>query len=64
MTIVEFQINKSKYQIECPEDEKSKILELAKKLNKRTEKLAKHFAKIDEKTLLAICCLTMQDEIE
>lgn len=62
--IVEFQIDKSKYRIECPEDEKEKVLDLAKKVNDRVKKMANHFKKADEKTLLALCCVMMEDEIK
>lgn len=64
MAIVEFKIIDSKYQIECPDNEKSKLLDIAKKVNERIKKLQTHFKNCDEKTLLAISCLTLEDELE
>ena len=64
MAIVEFFIGKSKYKIECPESEQNKLLHLAKKLNERVQKLAPSFAAGDEKTLLVITALMMEDAIE
>lgn len=63
MNLVEFEINKSKYKIQCPQDEKEKILTLAKEVDKKVKNLAKQLKNNDEKTLLAISCLIMQDEI-
>lgn len=64
MKKVEFKIGNSKYQIECPDSEEQKVLKLAKKIDQRAQNLSKHLKKIDEKTLLATCCLLMEDEIE
>lgn len=64
MALVEFNIGRSKYQIECPEAEKSRLLELAKKMNDRVNKLSQNFKNTDEKTLLVISSLMMEDEIE
>ncbi len=64
MALVEFNIGRSKYQIECPEAEKTRLLELAKKMNERVTKLSQSFKNVDEKTLLVISSLMMEDEIE
>ena len=64
MAIVEFFIGKSKYKIECPESEQNKLLLLAKKLNERVQKLAQNFSGGDEKTLLVITALMMEEALE
>lgn len=62
MKLVEFFIDNSKYKIECPTKDEKKILSLAKVIDKKAEKLRTHLKNIDDKTLLAILCLTIQDE--
>jgi cell division protein ZapA (FtsZ GTPase activity inhibitor) len=62
--ILELQIGKSQYKITCEESEKSKLLHLAKKLNERLNKLSVNFKNADEKTLLAISALMIEEELE
>ena len=60
--LVDFKIDGKKYKIECPADEESKVLKLAQAIDKKAKKLRSHLKTADEKTLLAILCLTLQDE--
>lgn len=62
--ILELQIGKSQYKITCAESEKSKLLHLAKKLNERLNRLSINFKNADEKTLLAISALMIEEELE
>jgi len=64
MAIIEISIGKSKYKIECPEEEKSKLLHLAKKLDGRIKKLLPGLINVDEKTLLVISALMAEDDLE
>ena len=60
--LVDFKIDGKKYKIECPADEEGKVLKLAQAIDKKAKKLRSHLKTADEKTLLAILCLTLQDE--
>ena len=62
--LVEFKIDNKIYKIECPADDKKKVLSLAKIIDGKAQKLRSHLRSADEKTLLAILCLTLQDEAE
>lgn len=62
--IVEIKIGKSNYKIDCKESDQSKILNCADKLNNRINKLISNFGNIDEKTLLVITCLMMEEELK
>ena len=65
MALVEFNIGKSKYQINCPDEEKEKLLACAKKIDERFTQTNKNFGgSIDEKTALVISMLMMQDEVD
>jgi cell division protein ZapA (FtsZ GTPase activity inhibitor) len=64
MSNAEFVINKSEYKISCQRNEKEKILELAKIIDKRVKKISKQVEEVDEKYLLALCCLTLEGEIQ
>ncbi len=64
MAIVEFFIGKSKYKIECPASEQNKLQNLAQKLNERVQKLAQNFSGADEKTLLVITALMLEEAVE
>ncbi len=64
MAILEISIGRSKYKIECPEEERSKITRLAQKLDKKVLQMLGNFSSIDEKTLLVLSALTLEDEIE
>ncbi len=63
MKTVEFSIDKIKYKIDCPEEDEKKIIALSKTIDKKAEKLRSHLKGIDNKALLAILCLTIQDEV-
>lgn len=62
--IVEIKIIKSNYKIDCKESDQNKILNCADKLNNRLNKLTSGLGNIDEKTLLVIACLTMEEELK
>lgn len=64
MAVIEIVIGKSKYKIECPEDEKSKLVHLAKKVDERVKKLLPGLVNVDEKTLLVISALMIEDDLE
>ena len=60
--LVDFKIDGKKYKIECPAEDQDKVLQLAKTIDQKAKKLRTHLKTADEKTLLAILCLTIQDE--
>ena len=64
MAIIEISIGKSKYKIECPEDEKWKLLRLADTLDGRVKNLLTNLKNIDEKTLVIITALMIEDDLE
>lgn len=64
MAEVEIAVGKSKYKIQCQESEKEKLLETAEKLNERVNHLSFSFRNLDEKTLLVISALTMEEELQ
>ncbi|MDX2083367.1 MAG: cell division protein ZapA [Rickettsiales bacterium] len=64
MTEVEISIGKSKYKINCQESEKEKLLSAANQLNQRVNQLALSFRSLDEKTLLVISALTIEEELQ
>src|SRR3989338_755841 len=62
--MVELPICKSLYKITCETSEKEKLLYLAAKLNKRVNELSLSLKNADEKTLLVIAALTLEEELE
>jgi cell division protein ZapA (FtsZ GTPase activity inhibitor) len=64
MSEIEISIGKSKYKIQCQESEKENLIKIASKLNERVNKLSFSFRNIDEKTLLVISALTMEEELQ
>ena len=61
---VELSIGKSIYKINCEESEKEKIVRLSARVNQRVNELALDFKNCDEKTLLVIAALTIEEELE
>ncbi len=61
---VEIQIGKTHYNIACEEEEKDKILELAERLNQRIKGLTKTLKIADEKTLLVMAALNLEEELK
>jgi cell division protein ZapA (FtsZ GTPase activity inhibitor) len=61
--IVEIKVNKSLYKVECSEIEKNKIINNANKLDYQIKKLTQVLGNVDEKTLLILNSLMMQEEI-
>lgn len=64
MTEIEIAIGKSKYFIECQESEKEKFLAAAERLNERVNRLSFSLRNLDEKTLLVISALTIEEELQ
>jgi len=62
--LLEFSIGKSHYQLNCEEAEKEKLLHLADKLNQRVNSLSFKMKNADDKTLLMIAALTIEEELE
>lgn len=61
---IELAIGRSIYKINCAEGEEQKLLRLAERLNKKVNNLSLSFRGIDEKTLLVIAALEMQEKLE
>ncbi len=62
--IIELPIGKSFYKLSCEEEEKEKLVHLASQLNQRLDQLSVYIKNVDEKTLLAICALTIEEELQ
>ena len=62
--IIELPIGRSRYKITCEEGEEKKLLRLAEKLNQRINNLSLSLRNADEKTLLAIAAMSMEEELE
>ena len=62
MKLVEFSIDKNHYRIECPSKDEKKVIDMAKIIDEKAKMLKSHLRNVDDKTLLAILCLTIQDE--
>lgn len=60
---VEIQVGKSHYKIACKDEEKAKLLDLAESLNARLEDLSSSIKNADEKTLLVITALMLEEEL-
>jgi cell division protein ZapA (FtsZ GTPase activity inhibitor) len=60
---VEIKIGKKLYNLACADDEKEKILKLAERLNQRLQELAKSLKIADEKMLLVMAALTLEEEL-
>jgi cell division protein ZapA len=64
MKEIEILIGDSQYKISCKTGEEERILYLADLVNKRLSKLSKKSGDLDEKTLLVILSLMIEDELE
>ncbi len=64
MPILNLAIGKSKYIVDCLEGEEDKIINLAKKLNERVNNLSLAIRTADEKTILMLCALMAEEELE
>lgn len=62
--IIEIPVGKSRYKITCEESEKERLELLGKKLNKRVNQLSEQMKYTDEKTLLVITALMLEEELE
>jgi len=64
MSILNLAIGKSKYMVDCNEGEEDKIINLARKLNERVNNLSLAIRSADEKTIMMLCALTIEEELE
>jgi cell division protein ZapA (FtsZ GTPase activity inhibitor) len=64
MPILNLFIGKSKYSVDCSSEEEAKVIELAKKLNERVNNLSLAIRNVDEKTILMLCALIIEGELE
>ena len=64
MPILNLAIGKSKYTVDCLAGEEDKIIDLAKKLNERVNNLSLAIRTADEKTILMLCALMAEEELE
>jgi cell division protein ZapA (FtsZ GTPase activity inhibitor) len=64
MPIVNLSIGKSKYEIDCKEGEEEKIYKLAAKLNERVNHLSIAIRGADEKTILMLSAIIIEEELE
>lgn len=62
--IIEIPVGKSRYKITCEEAEKEKLFHLAERLNQRVNRLSTSLRNADEKTLLVIAGLMLEEELE
>ncbi len=61
--LIEIPVGKSRYKITCEESEKEKLLNIAERLNQRVNALSLQIKNIDEKTLLVIAALMIEEEL-
>jgi cell division protein ZapA (FtsZ GTPase activity inhibitor) len=61
---IELPIGRSCYKITCGEGEEKKLLRLAENLNKRVNDLSLSLRGADEKMLLVIAALSLEEELE
>jgi cell division protein ZapA len=64
MSILNLAIGKSKYTVDCIDGDEDKIINLAKKLNERVNNLSLVIRTADEKTILMLCALMTEEELE
>ncbi|MES2677254.1 MAG: cell division protein ZapA [Pseudomonadota bacterium] len=64
MPILNLSIGKSKYTVDCTAGEEDKIINLAKKLNERVNNLSLALRNADEKTVLMLCGLMIEEELD
>jgi len=64
MAIIEIAVGRLKYKIDCPANEHVKLVHLANKLDERIKKSFGNLQNIDEKTVLVMTALTIEDELE
>ncbi len=64
MSSLEIYVGKSKYTINCQDGEKEKLRNLSDKLNKRVNELSLKIRGADEKTILMLSAITIEEELE
>ena len=63
MPIINLAIGKSKYTINCDVGDEDKIIALAERLNQRVNRMSLVVRTADEKTILMLCALTIEEEL-
>ena len=63
MSSLEIYIGKSKYTINCQDSEKGKLTKLSESLNKRVNELSLKLRGVDEKTILMLSAITIEEEL-
>lgn len=64
MTVIDISIGKSKYKIDCPESQKPRLVSLSNKVNERVNNLSLLMRGADEKMLLVLCAIAIEDELD
>lgn len=64
MPVLNLAIGKSKYVINCEAGEEEKVLDLAARLNERVNNMSLSLRGADEKTILMLSALAIEDELE
>lgn len=64
MPSLELYIGRSKYTVDCEDSQKEKITSLARRLNERVNKLSLKIRGADEKTILMLCAINIEEELE
>ena len=62
--IIEILIGESSYKIACKAQEKDRLIKIAEILDEKVSKLSMQLGNIDEKTLLVMTALMIQEELE
>lgn len=62
--IIKIPIGESSYKIACKEKEKDRLLKIAEILDQKVSNLSMQLGDIDEKTLLVMTALMIQEELE
>lgn len=61
--IIDLRIGRTNYKVNCHDCEQEKILELADRLNDRIDDLSQEVTTADDKTLLLIVALMLEEEV-
>lgn len=62
--MIEIEVGKSRYKIRCRPEEQDRLFALAKKLNERVNQIALSSREGEERTLLIMLALLLEDELE
>ena len=64
MPVISVAVGKSKYQIDCPIEEEERIKALSEKVNEKVNNLSLSIRGANEKTILMLCAIMIQEEME